>query len=151
MRSLTGAQPLNSLSAGLTTPPSSLGKLKKVSELTVLGETYLQLEGASDEHCSIILTSHLKTAVEEMTALCRDTGKTLWLNYRPSLIMFFFDKIIIFFLCAVSILEQTLRSPYVLYGGGCMEAITAHHLRKKVSVRLLGQEPCDTVINFVGK
>ena len=56
-----------------------------------------------------------------------------------------------FFLCAVSILEQTLRSPYVFYGGGCMEAITAHHLRKKVSSHLLGQEPCDTVINFVGK
>ena len=77
VQSLTGARPLNSLSAGLTTPPSSLGRLKEVSQLTVLGETYLQLEGASDEHCSIILTSHLKTVVEEMIALCRDTGKLI--------------------------------------------------------------------------
>ena len=75
LQSLTGAQPLGSLSAGLATPPSSLGTLKGLRQLTALGETYLQLEGVSDDHCSILLTSPLKTAVDEMTVLCRDTGE----------------------------------------------------------------------------
>ena len=141
VQSLTGARPLSSLSAGLTTPPSSLGKLKEVKQLTVLGETYLQLEGVSDDHCSIILTSHLKTVVDEMTALCRDTGELIWHSYEPSLVMLLFSKIMFFFSCAVWILEQTLRSPYVFYGGGCMEAITAQYLRQKVSAHLLRQEP----------
>lgn len=74
LRSLTGAKPLSSLSDGLATPPSSLGKLKGLRQLTALGETYLQLEGVRDDHCSILLTSHLKSTVDEMTALCRDTG-----------------------------------------------------------------------------
>ena len=75
LQSLTGAQPLSSLSAGLAIPPSSLGRLKELRQLITLGETYLQLEGVSDDHCSIILTSHLKTVVDEMAALCHDTGE----------------------------------------------------------------------------
>ena len=74
LRSLTGAQPLSSLSDGLATPPCSLGRLKELRQVTALGETYLQLEGVSDDHCSILLTSHLRATVEEMTALCNDTG-----------------------------------------------------------------------------
>lgn len=98
VQSLTGARPLSSLSAGLTTPPSSLGKLKEVKQLTVLGETYLQLEGVSDDHCSIILTSHLKTVADEMTALCWDTGKLIkhYGSDRPSLVKLLFSKIIFF-------------------------------------------------------
>ena len=121
MQSLTGAQPLNSLSAGLTTPSSSLGKLKEVSELTVLGETYLQLEGASDEHCSIILTSHLTTVVEEMTTLCRDTGKLI--KHHGSVINdVLFDKITFFFLVCSVYLGADAEVPICvlwrwLYGG----------------------------------
>ena len=75
VQSLTGAKPLSSLSAGLAMPSSSLGKLKELRQMNVVGETYLQLEGVGDDHCSIILTSHLKTVVDEMTALCQDTGE----------------------------------------------------------------------------
>ena len=74
LQSLTGAQPLSSLSAGLATPPSSFGRLKELRQLSALGEPYFQLEGVNDDHCSVILTSHLKTAAEEMAALCHDTG-----------------------------------------------------------------------------
>ena len=34
--------------------------MKEVRLLSVLGENYLQMEGVSDNHCSVILTSHLK-------------------------------------------------------------------------------------------
>ena len=83
MQSLTGAQPLSNLSTGLAMSPSSLGRLKELRQLNVVGETYLQLEGVGDDHCSIILTSHLKTVVDEMTALCQDTGE-LVIQYTSS-------------------------------------------------------------------
>lgn len=64
---------------GMSTYESALsihweGRLKEVKLLSVLGESYLQMEGVSDTHCSVILASHLKTVTEEMAVLCKDAG-----------------------------------------------------------------------------
>ena len=55
------------------------GRLKEVRLLSVLGENYLQMEGVNDNHCSVILTSHLKAVSEEMVVLCKDAGTS---DYR---------------------------------------------------------------------
>ena len=75
VKSLTGAQPLSSLSVGVDVYSSHLGQLKELRHITAMGETFLQLEGISDNHCSIILTAHLKGTSDEMAALCHDTGR----------------------------------------------------------------------------
>ena len=64
---------------GTSTAESALslhweGRLKEVKLVSILSESYLQVKGVSDSHCSVILTSHLKTVSEEMAVLCKDAG-----------------------------------------------------------------------------
>ena len=64
---------------GTSTSESALslhweGRLNEVKLVSVLGESYLQMEGVSHSHCSVILTSHLKTVSDEMAVFCKDAG-----------------------------------------------------------------------------
>lgn len=73
LKRLTGAQFPSSLSDVLAISSSHLGRLKELKRLTVLGETYLQLEGVV-VHFTILLTSRLRVSADQLTALCHDTG-----------------------------------------------------------------------------
>lgn len=74
VKSVSGAELISSISDVAAVTQCQLGRLKELRSLTVLGETYLQLEGVNDEHCSLIVASHLKGTSEELAALCNDAG-----------------------------------------------------------------------------
>ena len=77
VRSVSGAELITSRSNEAILSDCQLGRLREVKSHSLLGETFLQLEGVSETHCSVILTSRLKMMVEEMTDLCNDAG-TSW-------------------------------------------------------------------------
>lgn len=74
VKTVSGAELVENSSTESAFSKYWVGSLKELRLVTVLGETYLQMEGVSDDHCSLILTSHLKMVSEEMTVLFKDAG-----------------------------------------------------------------------------